>query len=206
MANQSPDRREVLAMLAKVAAIGQFPGFSRWACASEHAHGEASSARPASYQPQFFVPSEYKMVDQLAELIIPKDENPGAHDAGVVEFIDFMVAHDDELQYPFRTGLAWVNAFATEKYGRDFCSLPADEQENLLRRLAYRTQYSALEVQGQEFFALMRRYTVFGYYTSRIGLEELAYPGLQLYSASPECPHRDDPEHKHLPPPRGLNG
>jgi hypothetical protein len=202
MANQSPDRREVLAMLAKVAAIGQFPGFSRWACATEHVHGEAPPTKAATYQPQFFGPSEYKMVDQLAELIIPKDQSPGAHDAGVVEFIDFMVAHDEDLQYPFRTGLGWLNAFATEKYGSDFSSLSSDQQENLLRKLAYRAQYSPTEVQGQDFFVLMRKYTVFGYYTSRIGLEELAYPGLRLYSASPECPHRDDPEHKHLPPPR----
>jgi gluconate 2-dehydrogenase gamma chain len=44
----------------------------------------------------------------------------------------------------------------------------------------------------------MRKYTVLGYYTSRIGLEELDYPGLRLYSSSPECPHKGDPEHKHL--------
>jgi gluconate 2-dehydrogenase gamma chain len=44
----------------------------------------------------------------------------------------------------------------------------------------------------------MREYTVMGYYTSRIGLEQLDYPGLKFYSASPECPHKDDPEHLHL--------
>ena len=40
----------------------------------------------------------------------------------------------------------------------------------------------------------MRNYTVMGYYTSRAGLEELDYPGLRFYSASPECPHKDDPD------------
>lgn len=189
-------------MLAKVAAIGQFPGFCRWACAGEHSHDQSASPLPATYQPLFFQPSEYKTIDQLSELIIPKDESPGAHDAGVVEFIDFMVAHDDELQYPFRTGLSWLNAFATEKHGADFSSLPPNQQETLLGKLAYRAQQSPAERQGQEFFALVRKYTVFGYYTSRIGLEELDYPGLQIYSASPECPHKDDPEHKHLPAPR----
>jgi gluconate 2-dehydrogenase gamma chain len=38
-----------------------------------------------------------------------------------------------------------------------------------------------------------------GYYTSKVGLEQLNYPGLKFYSASPECPHKDDPEHRHLP-------
>jgi gluconate 2-dehydrogenase gamma chain len=202
MANQSPDRREVLAMLARVATLSQFPGFSRWVSASEHPHAESQSRRPAAYQPLFFAPAEYKTVDQLTELIIPGSESPGAHDAGVAEFIDFMVAHDDDLQYPFRTGLAWLNAFAFEKQGVGFSGLASNQQVALLSKLAYRAQQSPTEVQGQKFFALVREYTVLGYYTSRIGLEELGYPGLQLYSASPECPHQDDPEHKHLPAPR----
>ncbi len=199
MANQSPDRRKVMATLAKAAAISQFPGFSRWVFADEHSHSQPAAPRPATYQPLFFRPSEYETIDLLAELIIPKDESLGAHDAGVAEFIDFMVAHDDELQYPFRTGLAWLNAFATEKFQADFASLPAAQQEALLRKLAHRDQQSPAESPGQEFVALMRKYTVYGYYTSRAGLEELDYPGLKLYSASPECPHHDDPEHKHLP-------
>jgi gluconate 2-dehydrogenase gamma chain len=189
-------------MLGKVAALSQFPGFSRWITAAEHSHTEGASARPSTYQPLFFMPAEYATVDLLTEMIIPKDESPGAHDAGVVEFIDFMVAHDDDLQYPFRTGLAWLNAFATEKHGADFSSLTLAQRDALLRKLAYKAQYAPTEVQGQEFVALLRKYTVIGYYTSKIGLQELDYPGLRLYSASPECPHPHDPEHTHLPPPR----
>jgi gluconate 2-dehydrogenase gamma chain len=202
MANQSSDRREMLAMLAKVSALAQFPGFSRWAFAGEHSHTESAPVRPETYQPLFFTDAEYKTLDQLTELIIPKDESPGARDAGVAEFIDFLVAHDDSLQYPFRTGLAWLDAFATEKHGRDFCSLDPAQQVALLRKLAYKAEQSPTEVQGQEFVALLRKYTVIGYYTSKVGLEELDYPGLKFYSASPACPHPGDPEHKHLPPPR----
>jgi hypothetical protein len=198
MANQSPDRREVLAMLARVAALSQFPGFSRWVCAA----AEPPPARSAAYQPQFFSPAEYQTIDHLAELILPADDSPGARDAGVPEFIDFMVAHDEDIQYKFRTGLAWLNAFATETYGQNFSSLAASQQEALLGKLAYRNQQAPTEIQGQEFFKLAREYTVMGYYTSRVGLEEIDNPGLRLYSSSPECPHKDDPEHRHLPPAR----
>jgi hypothetical protein len=201
MANQSPDRREVLATLAKVAALSQFPGFCRWSSAAEHSHAVLASPRPAAYQPRFFSPAEYHTLDQLSELILPADESPGAHEAGVVEFIDFMVSHDDELQYPFRTGLAWLNAFAAVNFGEPFSGLAPDRQEALLRRLAYRAQQSPSEMEGQAFFKLVKHYTLLGYYTSRIGLEELAYPGLQLYTASPECPHHNDPEHTHLSAP-----
>lgn len=193
MANQSPDRREVLTLLGKVAALSQFPGFSRWVCAASPAN-----KRAASYEPLFFSAAEYRTVNVIAEHIIPADESPGAQAAGVAEFIDFMVAHDVDLQYSFRTGLAWLDAFAVRNNGERFETLASHEQKLLLRRVAYRNEQSVSEPQGQEFFRLIRKYTVIGYYTSRIGLEELDYPGLRLYGSSPECPHKDDPEHRNL--------
>ena len=202
MANQSPDRRTVLEMLAKVAAVSQFPGFSRWtfAAGSEHEHTAALPLnKAAAYEPQFFSPTEYRLLDQLTELIIPRDETPGAHDAGVAEFIDHMLAHDPDIQFRFRRGLSLIDALSVQLQGSDFLSLPADQQESILRSVA---TPNLSELEGPAFFKLLRDYTVMGYYTTRIGLEELDYPGLRLYSASPECPHKDDPEHRHLPPPR----
>jgi len=52
------------------------------------------------------------------------------------------------------------------------------------------------------FFDLIREYTLMGFYTSRVGLQELDYPGLKFYSESPSCPHVNDREHLHLPPPK----
>jgi hypothetical protein len=184
MANQSPDRREVLAMLARVSVLAQFPGFCKWA----HADGNAANA---TYNPQFFSRREYNLLDVLCELIIPADDTPGAHDAGVSEFVDFMVSQDSDLQYPFRTGLAWLDAISAEEYGTAFVDLTPNRQDSLLRK-----------VHQSDFFLLARKYTVIGYYTSRVGLKELDYPGLRFYTESPECPHKDDPEHKHLMAPR----
>jgi gluconate 2-dehydrogenase gamma chain len=197
MANQSPDRRAVLEMLAKVAVVSQFAGFSRWSFAAEQR--DAAHPKAASYQPQFFSSSEYRLLDQLSELIIPRDETPGARDAGVVEFIDHMVAHDADIQFQFRRGLRLVDAIAVEIHSQEFMSLQEEKQEDLLREIATPNRF---ELEGPAFFKLLRSYTVMGYYTTRIGLEALDYPGLRLYSASPECPHKDDPEHRHLPSPR----
>jgi hypothetical protein len=119
----------------------------------------------------------------LTELIIPRDDTPGAHDAGVSEFIDFMAASDPEIQSPLRAGIRDMG-------GRSFLALSEVLQiERLL---------------GAEpsFFKLLRKYTVMGYYTSRTGLEQLDYPGLKFYSESPGCPHAAEPEHMHLPAPR----
>ena len=48
----------------------------------------------------------------------------------------------------------------------------------------------------------MRNCTVTGFYTSEIGYKELDNPALKFYSQSPECPHKDNPEHKHLSKPK----
>ena len=205
MANQSPDRRVVLEMMAKAAVASQFPGFSRWVFAAEHQHTTAAPVqpRPANYKPLFFSAAEYQTLEVLTEMIIPADESPGAKDAGVSEFIDFMAAHgEEEIQRSMRDGFRWLDARAKRTHGDFFVKLSPEQQIAILKKVAYRDEGEPEDAQGQQFFQLVRRYTVMGYYTSRAGLEELDYPGLKLYSQSPACPHTDDPEHRHLPPPR----
>ncbi|MFZ0806388.1 MAG: hypothetical protein WAN03_09405, partial [Candidatus Sulfotelmatobacter sp.] len=64
--------------------------------------------------------------------------------------------------------------------------------------LAYQKKFRAGDEAGRKFFNVFREYTVMGFYTSEIGLKELDYPGLRFYAESPACPHKDDPEHRHL--------
>jgi len=198
MAGQGIERREVLRMLALGAWASQFPGFSRWVYACEHLSPGPTEIRPAEYSPRFFSPAEYTTVERLTELIIPSDGTPGAREAGVAEFVDFMASADSSIQYRFRYGLSWLEAHAQSLYGRRFMDLAADEQSGLLEHLAYKDHFRPGEEDGRAFFELIRDYTVMGFYTSRIGMEQLDYPGLKLYSESPGCPHKNDPEHKHL--------
>jgi hypothetical protein len=202
MANQGADRRTVLEMLAKAAVASQFPGFSRWVFAQHHEHASDTAAptRAAAYQPTYFSPNEYRSIDILTGLIIPADESPGAREAGVSEFIDFMAAHGEtDIQQPMRDGLRWLDSAAKRSYGAAFAALEPDQQTAILKAVASR---DSADAEGRAFFLLIRRYTVMGYYTSRIGLQALDYPGLRLYTESPACPHKDDPEHRHLPPPQ----
>jgi hypothetical protein len=204
MANQAPDRRQMLEMLAKAAVASQFPGFSRWVFAGEHEHAASvpASPKPARYDPQFFNADEYRTIDVLTELIIPRDGTPGASEAGVSEFIDFMASHGEVALQPMRPGLQWLDNKARSDHGRGFLELPPDQQTALLKSIARKDNDPHDDAAGRKFFLLIRRYTVMGYYTSKVGLEELDFPGLRLYARSPACPHKDDPEHKNLPPPR----
>jgi gluconate 2-dehydrogenase gamma chain len=216
MAGQGPSRRQLLQALACASLASTAPGFSRWAYGfaeldpqhSQHATTSHSPAK-AAYKPRFFSPTEYRTIGVLAELILPRTsskivlagkhsivaadhktsvrpEDAGATDAGVDEFIDFMVSEDPALQPTFRNGLLWLDQASGS--AQHFTSLPPADQKGLLERLAYKSKFRAEEKIGQNFFALMRKYTVMGFYTSRIGIESLDYPGLRFYAASPVAP------------------
>ncbi len=200
MAAQDLQRREIVRALGIALIASHCPGFAKWAYA--RAHPGAPVARVTQFVPQFCAPEEYSLVERLTDLIIPRDDTPGALAAGVAEFIDFMVAHDREQQYAFRAGLTWLNAHAHRAHGKPFLELSEAQQVALLEPLAYRAQYRQGEEEGREFFRRIRELTVMGFYTSEIGFRELDNPALQMYGKSPACPHPDDPEHRHLPVPK----
>lgn len=220
MGGQGIERREILRYIGIASVAGSFPGFSHWAFACPHDHPQPTSPQPRadSYQPLFFSPPQYQMVEHLAEMIIPEDDTPGAKQAGVAEFIDFMVANrvpvspsrdvrstedaieaGNEAQNKFISGLDWMNAHSHSEFGREFMGCTPEQQNSLLEELAYKAKFKPLTESGRAFFQLMRDYTVVGYYTTKIGLESLGYPGLRtVWPKMPPCPHPDDPEHANL--------
>jgi hypothetical protein len=226
MGGQGIERREILRFIGIASVAASFPGFSKWsfACAQEHVHTavavSASAAGP--YKPLFFQAAQYQMIERLAELILPTDETPGAKEAGVAEFIDFMVANrvpvvgrrdvrstqdaiemGKEAQQQFVSGLGWINARSKSEFSREFMECTKEQQVQLLEELAYKARFKSTTERGREFFQMMRDYTVVGYYTTRIGLESLGYPGLRpVWPKMPGCSHPNDPEHAFLREPK----
>jgi hypothetical protein len=75
----------------------------------------------------------------------------------------------------------------------------AEQQNTLLEELAYKAKFKPATESGRSFFQFIRDHTVVGYYTTKIGLESLGYPGLRtVWPKMPSCPHPNDPEHAHL--------
>src|SRR5690348_12294101 len=59
---------------------------------------------------KFFNEHEMKTISVLADIIIPKDEVSGsATDAGVPDFIEFIVKDMPHNQTPLRGGLKWLD-------------------------------------------------------------------------------------------------
>jgi hypothetical protein len=221
MGGQGIERREILRFIGIASIAGTYPGFSKWAfaCAQEHVHEVAAPHVPTGpYKPLFFSPQQFRMIEHLADTIIPTDETPGAKEAGVAEFIDFMVANrvpvtarrdvrctqdaielGNEVQGRFIFGLNWIDARSKSEFGHEFIECAAGDQKSLLEELAYKAKFKPTTESGRQFFQLMRDYTVVGYYTTKVGLENLGYPGLRLvWPSMPGCPHANDPEHVHL--------
>jgi len=202
LAAQDFTRREIVRILGIAAVAAHSPVFARWTYAGAHPLADVAGSQLAKFVPQFFSGTQFALVERLTELIIPSDDTPGAREAGVAEFVDFMVAHDGERQYDFGTGLTWLNAHAARLFGRPFLELAPAQQISILEPLAYQAKYRDGEEEGRELFRRIRELTVMGFYTSEIGYRELDNPALRLYAQSPACPHPDDPEHLHLPPPK----
>jgi gluconate 2-dehydrogenase gamma chain len=220
MGGQGIERREILRFIGIAAVAGGFPGFSKWAfaCPQDHTHAATPQADSGPYKPLFFSQKHYRMVEHLAEMIIPEDDTPGATKAGVAEFIDFMVANrvpvsasrdvrstqdaiemGEESQNRFLAGLDWMNARSTSEFGREFMDCSPEQQTSLLEELAYKAKFKPTTESGRAFFQMMRDYTVVGYYTTEIGLQSIGYPGLQtVWPKMPGCSHPDDPEHANL--------
>jgi gluconate 2-dehydrogenase gamma chain len=220
LGGQGTERRDILRYIGIAAVAGTFPGFSKWvfACPQEHPQTAADPRSSAPYKPLFFSSEHFQIVEHLAEMIIPEDDTPGAKQAGVAEFIDFMVANrvpvtgsrdvrrtedaiemGNEAQAAFLLGIGWINAHCQSEFGRSFMACTPEQQNSLLEELAYEKKFKPTTEVGREFFRMMRDYTVVGYYTTKIGLESLGYPGLRTtWPSMPGCSHPDDPEHAHL--------
>jgi gluconate 2-dehydrogenase gamma chain len=198
MAGQSPTRRDVLQALVLATAADAFQGFAKWSFAQSSEDPRHTQTYRIHYNPTHFKADQFRVLEQLSELILPSDGTPGARDAGVAEFIDFIVARDSPLQKRFDTGFHCLDALSTRIFLKPTVALASSQQIELLERIANKQKVHPREQDVQDFFKLLRRYTVIGFYTSRIGLESLDFPGLRFYANSPACPHHDNPEHRGL--------
>jgi hypothetical protein len=165
------DRREVLKSLAVV--IGgaiSTPILSA---------GLAGCARPRLPALRTLDAAQGRLVDTMAELIIPATDTPGAREANVVGFIDLLLTDwlDEEEKADFFEGLDGIESLAVAETGRSFVDLDREEQLRLLEPLDREGAEARLAAVGEEdpelpFFSTFKEMTLVGYYTSEIGIRE----------------------------------
>jgi len=128
----------------------------------------------------FFNKHEMSTIALLADIIIPKDEVSGsATDAKVPDFIEFIVKDMPQHQTPMRGGLRWLDLHAYKKKGKAFVDLDDASRIEIVDEIAYPQKAAPEVAQGVAFFNLMRNLTATGFYTSKIGVEDIGYKGNQ---------------------------
>lgn len=127
---------------------------------------------------KFFSDHEMATITVLADIILPADENSGsASDAEVPAFIEFIAKDMPSHQLPLRGGLMWLDHEANSRFGTPFVKSSREQQIAIVDDIAYPGQVKPEHSQGARFFSLMRDLTMTGFYTTKIGIDDLGYIG-----------------------------
>jgi hypothetical protein len=139
------------------------------------------------YTPVFFTPDQARIVTEVAEIIIPKTDTPGAKDAGVPGFIDTMLkdCYKKEDQDRFLAGLTAFEEEAKKAYGDSFIYCTPEQQVEFVKK----THEAALKEMKENkeakrpFILMAKELTLLGFFTSEPGatqvLQYIAVP--QVY-------------------------
>jgi gluconate 2-dehydrogenase gamma chain len=126
----------------------------------------------------YFDKHEMATIAVLADLIIPRDGHSGsASDAKVPDFIEFIVKDEPVHQLPMRGGLKWLDVHCLNSYDRAFIECTLQQQKSVLDQIAYPAKPKPEMLQGVAFFNKMRDLTAIGFFTSKMGIEDLGYKG-----------------------------
>lgn len=126
----------------------------------------------------FFTEKEKKMVTILSDIIIPKDEVSGsATEAGVPDFIEFMMKDYPDFQTPMRGGLMWLENQSLAEFDKSFADLTGEQQLVLVDRIAWPDKAEGENKNGVQFFNLMRNLTCTGFFTTEMGIKDVGYVG-----------------------------
>jgi gluconate 2-dehydrogenase gamma chain len=139
-------RRLWLSQCAGLAALADI------AAAQQHAHDAAQSKLPPPFQA--LDSAMAAEIDAITSQIVPSGDGPGAHEAGVVYFIDRALAtFDAELKSTYRAGMAAIEQKRKEMFpgSASVAALASDQQIQLIK-----------SIESTDFFELLRTHTLYG--------------------------------------------
>ncbi len=110
---------------------------------------------------------EARTLAAACDQVVPPDQDPGAAQAGAVEFIDRQLATRRKKDLPFwRAGVRGLDATARRLHAHAFAELPFDVQTALLQEVekgaGERSEWGGVD--PAEFFGRLRDFTMMGFY------------------------------------------
>ena len=124
------------------------------------------------------LPQKKLLIAELAEVIIPRTDTPGAKDAKVEDYIIKMITEntDDKARKSFLTGLGALEQYTAANYQKLFVNCDKNEKIEILNHFEDKANYSFRILNkinkkyfGNPFFFQLRDLTAEGYSTSFLG-------------------------------------
>jgi hypothetical protein len=173
-----PPRRPVLKSLAAAPAAAALTWTDAEAAEAVAKHAAHRLAQTAPFQRKFFTDHEWETVRILVDLIIPRDARSGsATEAGVPEFMDFTMDDQPTRRDPMRGGLAWLDQECTRRFDKSFTGASDAERRQVLDDISWPNKVKPGMSYGVSFFNSFRDLTASGFFTSRVGIDDLRYQG-----------------------------
>lgn len=130
------------------------------------------------WKPEFLTQDQGILVSQVAEIIIPKTDTPGAKEVGVPGFIDQMLkeVYVKEDQERFTQGLLAFDDGAKKAYGDAFIDLKDAQQNEYVKKVhadAISAEKNTKPAPKRPFILMMKELTMLGYFTSEVGATQV---------------------------------
>lgn len=129
--------------------------------------------------------SKRMIIADLAELIIPRTDTPGAKDAGVHDYIINVMTNCSNIkdQHKFYYGIIELEEYAVDHYQKEFLKCSNSEKASIMKYFSDNANYSYNifnkinnKFFGRPFFSNLKTLTVEGYCLSELGATKgLAY-------------------------------
>lgn len=150
--------------------VPQLPGYGR---------NEAEKEHDAKVLAENFLNEhELETIAVLCDIILPSNAEFGAAtDAGVPEFIAFIVKDMPRQQLPIRGGIAWLDNHSNKLHNLEFKACSEEQQKAICDSIAWPGKTAPELIPGERFFTRMRNLTLTGYFTSEMGIKDLGYEG-----------------------------
>lgn len=184
------NRRDALKLIGALPAVA---GFGFTAPQMERA-GRAMARVEAmgAAAPKFFTPYEWRTLRMLVDYIIPRDSRSGsATDAKVPEYIDFLLSDPDTTEgsrIGIRGGLAWLDAESRHRFKKTFTDASDAQRRQILDDIAFPKKAPKDLTHGVTFFNRIRDLTASGFFSSKMGWDDLEYKGNKFVPVWDGCP------------------
>jgi hypothetical protein len=125
-----------------------------------------------NYKPVFLDESQALTIGEVAEIILPRTDTPGAKDVSVPSFIDIMLkeVYSSDEQKHFLEGLETFEKEAKDSFNKKFIDCEPSVQIGLVKK---NLEAASIQSGQTPFIQTVKELTLLGFFTSEVGATQV---------------------------------